>query len=89
MTNKHLSKPLITPEIKQLTDRKSQYFELYRLDVINHAENNSFKNTINSKIKGAKADYYIYIYFLILRTTLSQADPFYLRSRHRVQLKDK
>ena len=58
VTNKQLSKPWITPELKQLIDRKSQYFELYRLGVITHAENNSFKNTINSKIKRTKADYY-------------------------------
>ena len=49
--NKQLSKPWITPEIKQLIDRMSQYYELYtRLGVITHAANDSFKSIINSKI---------------------------------------
>ena len=42
-TNKLLSKPWKTHEIKQLIDPKSQYFELYRLGVITQADNNSFK----------------------------------------------
>ena len=46
------------PVIKLLIDRKSQYFKLYRLGVIIHAENNSFKNIINSKIKRAIAVYH-------------------------------
>ena len=58
MTKRQLSKPRLTPEIKQLIDRNSQNFELYRVGIIIHAENNSFKNSIKSKIKRTKVDSY-------------------------------
>ena len=58
VTNKQLNKPWITPEIKQLIDRKSEYFELYRLGIITHTENNVFKNRISSLCRRAEAEYY-------------------------------
>ena len=59
VANKQLSKHLLTAKVKQLIDRKSPYFELYRLSVITHADNNSFKNIISSKIKRTIGDHYI------------------------------
>ena len=58
VANNQLSKPWLTPKIKQPIDRRSQYFELCRLSVITHADNNSFKNIINSKTKRTIANYY-------------------------------
>jgi len=48
----------MTPEIRQLIDRKSEYFELHRLDIITHTENNVSKNRISSLCRRAKVEYY-------------------------------
>ena len=58
VTNKQLGKPWLTPEIKLLINKKSEYFQLFRLNIVTHEENNRFKNRINAKIKKAKFDYY-------------------------------
>ena len=47
VTNKHLGIPWITPEVKELNDRKSQQFELYSIGAITHGEKNSIKSVIS------------------------------------------
>ena len=50
--------PWCTPDLINLIDQKSTYFELYRLGMITKQENNRFKNKVRSKIEKAKIDYY-------------------------------
>lgn len=58
VTNKQLEKPWLTPDIKLLINKKSEYFQLFRHNIVTLEENNRFKNRINAKIKKAKFDYY-------------------------------
>ena len=53
-----LSKPWITPRLRNLISAKSKYFKLYQLGLISKQENNRFKNYIKSSIKKTKIEFY-------------------------------
>ena len=58
VSNKKVSKPWITPEVKRLADEKSKMYKYYRLGFISKQSNNSFRNEINRKVKEARVNYY-------------------------------
>ena len=50
--------PWFSPELKELTNYKSVYFNMFRLGIISKQENNRFKNKIKCKIEETKISYY-------------------------------
>ena len=44
VTKKRLNNKWITPQIKKLIEAKSNYFQLYKLNMVTHEENKFFKN---------------------------------------------
>ena len=50
--------PWINESIKKLIEAKSQYFQLYKLSLVTLAENNRFRNKVNSIIRKNKTKYY-------------------------------
>ena len=58
ISQKRLSKPWITSEIKLKINQKSEYFKLYRQGFITKETNNRMKNKISKEVKEAKNKYY-------------------------------
>ena len=50
--------PWFTPELNELINQKSAYFELYLQGIVTKQENNVFKNKIKTTINKAKHSYY-------------------------------
>ena len=50
--------PWFSPELKELINHKSVYFNMFRLGIISKPENNRFKNKVKCKIDEAKSSYY-------------------------------
>ena len=50
--------PWFSPELKELTNYKSVYFNMYRFGIISKQKNNRFKNKVKGKIDEAKSYYY-------------------------------
>ena len=50
--------PWINESIRKLIEAKSHYFQLYRLSLVTRAENNNFRNKVNSIIRKYKTKFY-------------------------------
>ena len=59
VSEKRLSKPWLTPQLKKLINKKSQYFKLLKMGKISNVTNNIIKNEVNSSVRRAKNNYYI------------------------------
>ena len=59
MSSKRLCKPWISSGILKLIKTKSQYFKLYKLEIISETTNLNYRNRLNSVIRQAKRNYYI------------------------------
>ena len=62
ISEKRISKPWITLEIKRLIKQKSEYFKLYKMGFISRDANNLFRNKTNSIISKAKSKYYLNLF---------------------------
>ena len=51
VSEKHYENRWITPEIISLLNAKSEYFNLFRLNLISADENNRFKNRVTNLIR--------------------------------------
>ena len=58
LSTTHINKPWITPAIQESIKTKSQYFKLYKRNVIDRETNNNYKRMLNKIIKKAKSNYY-------------------------------
>ena len=58
ISNKYVCNPWANSDHCKLIKAKSDYFFLYRLNLISKQENNQFKNKINRLIKKDKKNYY-------------------------------
>ena len=58
LSKKRIDKPWMTGEILALVKEKSTYFKLYKRGLITKAQNNLFKNELNSKIRRSKRNFY-------------------------------
>ena len=56
---KRAANPWLTPEIKKMINKKSEYFKLYKLGIISKRLNNIFKNKVNSTVRRAKNKYFV------------------------------
>ena len=57
ISTKRISKPWISSYILTLIKRKSEYFNLYKMNIISRDCNNRFKNFVNSEVRKAKTNY--------------------------------
>ena len=62
ISQKRISKPWVTLEIKRLIKQKSEYFKLYKMGLISRNTNNLFRNKTNSFISKAKSKYYLNLF---------------------------
>ena len=62
LSRKRLQKPWISSELISLIKQKSEYYKLYRLDLISRQTNNRFKNMVNDRIRSVKRSYYISVF---------------------------
>ena len=53
-----LCNPWCTAEIQKLVSLKSKIFNLYKMGLVSHSENNSFKNKVKKILDRSKDDYY-------------------------------
>ena len=61
ISQKRLKNKWITSEVKQLINKKSEYFSKFRRGIISKEENNRLKNQINAQINKAKNKYYQFL----------------------------
>ena len=59
ITHKKFNNPWLNSSVKELILAKSQYFNLYRLELVSRVENNLFRNKVKSLIKRRKKNYYL------------------------------
>ena len=59
VSEKRLGKPWLTPQLKKMINRKSEYFKLFKLGFISKTNNSNFNKRVNSTIRKAKNNYYI------------------------------
>ena len=59
ITVNRINKPWITNELVDLSKKKSEYLNLYRLGVISKETNNTFKNFVTAKVRKAEHSYYL------------------------------
>ena len=69
ISQKRLSKPWITSEIKLKINQKSQYYKLYRQGFITKETNNRMKNKISKEVKEARDNYYKKLFVLYKNDT--------------------
>ena len=62
VSRNHVMNPWFTPELKELINHKSTYFQLLRIGAITKAENNFFKNRVKFIIRKTKSDYYMNLF---------------------------
>ena len=55
---KNLLNPWITPQLSNLLDLKSKYFQLYRMKLVTKRENNLFKNKVKTIVDKSKRNYF-------------------------------
>ena len=58
VSEKHFENHWVTPEIIRLLDAKSEYFTLYRMNLISSEENNRYKNKVTNIVRKHKIKYY-------------------------------
>ena len=58
VTSKAFTNPWITPKLRKLIKIKSEFFKLYKMNIISKETNNSFKNKVKSIIDRTKVKYY-------------------------------
>ena len=62
ISDKRLSKPWLTTQIKQQIKEKSRYFWMFRKGYISKETNNRFKNRVNELVNKAKTDYHLELF---------------------------
>ena len=59
ISEKRGTKPWFTPEIKRLLNIKSEYFKMYRNNLISKSTNNVMKNRVNSLVRKTRDKFYM------------------------------
>ena len=59
LSRKRLQKPWLSPSLMKLIKQKSNYFKLFKMNIISKSVNNMFKNQVNKRIETAKNEYYL------------------------------
>ena len=58
ISDKRIGNPWLTPQLKKMINRKSEYFKLFKLGFISRENNLNFNKKVNASIKKAKENYY-------------------------------
>ena len=58
VSSKNLLNPWITTKLRKLLDLKSDYFQLYKMNLVTKRENNALKNRVKSIVSKSKTIYY-------------------------------
>ena len=58
VSSKRVTNPWVTPQLSKLLKSKSDYFYLYKKNLVSKLDNNRYKNRLNKLIKKVKSKYY-------------------------------